>query len=120
MHELEHTHGSEQERCGEGRAEERDARVAGGDVAQHPRDDAQPLERGPVRRHRALEAGSAGDVREGAGGHGLPRALLETRSHGDHGRLSPGSREVDLLLPPLADALHGLSLDGPEGRLTRA
>ena len=75
---LEHADRRQQERRRERAAEQLDAHVARRDVAEHARDDAPLVERLPVRPHRVLVAGAAGQIGEGLGragpcGH-APRA----------------------------------------------
>jgi hypothetical protein len=89
--ELEHADRRQQERAGEPAAEQLDAGVALGDVAQHPRDDPPLVERGAVGVHRPLVAGAGADVGE---------CVASERSAASSRLESSGTRGRRPLTPP--------------------
>jgi len=99
---LEHADRREQERVGDPAAEELDARVALGDVAQHARDDLPAAEGLAVRTHRLLEAGPGGDVCE---------CLLAHRRLGAAFELGELHRDARSAAADAADVDLGLALD---------
>jgi len=102
---LEHADRREQERVGNSAAEELHARVAFGDVAQHPRNDLPATEGLAVRAHRLLEAGTGGDVRECLLAHrGLGAAFELGKLNRDAGPAAADAADVDLGLA--LDASH--------------
>jgi hypothetical protein len=102
--ELEHADRREQERARKPPAKQLDAGVALLDVAEHARDDPPLVERGAVRRHRALVSGAGGDVGERLGTHPLLGGLLEAPGfERDPGPAPADALEVDVSLAPHAD-----------------
>jgi hypothetical protein len=67
MGHLQHPHWRQEQRGGDTAAEQLDARVPFGYVAEHPRDDPPALERRFVGALRRLVAGTGGDVGERLG-----------------------------------------------------
>ena len=96
VRELEHPDWRQQERALEPPAENLDARVAPGDVAQHPRHDPPALEGGAVGAQRFLAAGARGHIRERLGPHHSSAPAARAARVDRHARLAPtGAAEID-------------------------
>src|SRR5690606_23110214 len=97
VHDRHHPDRGREQRRGHRGAEHGGGPVAFGGVAQHPRHQRVPLERGPVRAHRGAPARATRDVLERpVVEHGARRLLQPGRVGGQRGALVGEPLQVDL------------------------